>query len=277
MKLWLSLIMWLTAGAASAQVGIFDCNLPSGSKTFAFKSTNGMVEVIRPETEVKRLTVEEKSLTDEGKTVVVTKWPSTQEIISVASITPQKDSAGKITSLDFSTLTVSDGRTTNFRCSLNTSMQSVLDRGLNELIEQLSALPNPEDVIAAAVQPVKPEKKFDRGAFVKGIPLSVAKCWNVGSLSVDALRVSVTISFTVDSDLKPNVATIRLEGSKNGDSVAVKQAFDAARRAIIRCGVRGYSDGLVKKFGARNVLEPLQVTLTFNPEKMLIVLVEKGE
>ena len=277
MKLWLSLIMWLTAGAATAQVGIFDCNLPSGSKTFAFKSTNGMVEVIRPETDVKKLTVEEKSLTDEGKTVVVTKWPNTQKIISVASITPQKDSAGKITSLDFSTLTVSDGRTINFRCSLNTSMQLVLDRGLNELIEQLSALPNPEDVIAEAVRPIKSIKRFDKDGAAKGIAASIAKCWNIGSLSTDALRVSLVVSFTVDARLKPNVATIRLEVSENGNALAVQEAFDAARRAIIRCGARGYGDGLAEKFGALSAMEPLPIKIMFNAEKMRIVLVEKGE
>lgn len=274
MKLWLSLMVWLFANAAAAQVGIFDCSLPTGSKTFAFKSTNGMVEVIRPEIDEQRLTVEERSLTDEGKTVVVTKWPTSQKTISVASITPHEDRSGKIIKLDFETLTVENGKTVKFSCSINPRMQLALDEGLNKLIERLAELPNPEDVIAAAVQTTKPKKKFDKEAFLKGVPSSVAKCWNVGSLSADALRVSVTVSFTLDAELKPDPSSIRLESSSNGSAAAVKQAFDAARRAILRCGVGGFNEGLVKKFGSQSVMEPLQVSLTFNPEKVRIVPVE---
>jgi hypothetical protein len=94
--------------------------------------------------------------------------------------------------------------------------------------------------------------------------LAVASCWNTGSLSTEALRTTVIVAVSMTEDAKPMANTIRLVSSSGGGAAAARSAFDAARRAIIRCGVRGY--GLpVEKYDQWRDIE-----MTFNPEKMRI-------
>ncbi len=93
---------------------------------------------------------------------------------------------------------------------------------------------------------------------------SVSKCWNVGSLSSAALATTVVVAVTMTEDGKPVVSSIRLIGSSGGSDASASQAFAAARRAIIRCGGKGY--GLpVEKYGQWRDIE-----MTFNPERMRI-------
>jgi len=61
---------------------------------------------------------------------------------------------------------------------------------------------------------------------------------------------------------KPDVGTIRMLSSSGGSAQAANQAFEAARRAIIRCGARGYNLP-VEKFAQWRDIE-----MTFNPERM---------
>ncbi|MBZ0128020.1 MAG: energy transducer TonB, partial [Rhodobacteraceae bacterium] len=97
----------------------------------------------------------------------------------------------------------------------------------------------------------------------EGLRLAIQECWNVGSLSTDALKVTVVVGVSLDAEAKPLAASIRLISSE-GNIVAAEQAYEAARRAIIRCGVRGY--GLpVEKYDHWRDIE-----ITFNPEKMRI-------
>jgi hypothetical protein len=55
-----------------------------------------------------------------------------------------------------------------------------------------------------------------------------------------------------------------MESSSGGSSAAARQAFEAARRAIIRCGASGY-DLPAEKFGQWQTIE-----MTFNPERMRV-------
>ena len=72
----------------------------------------------------------------------------------------------------------------------------------------------------------------------------------------------VTVEMTQDG--KPMAETIKMLTSEGGSGDAVRQAFEAARRAIIRCGANGF--GLpVDKFDHWREIE-----MTFNPEKMRI-------
>lgn len=81
-----------------------------------------------------------------------------------------------------------------------------------------------------------PITREEKGAFILGI----RKCWNVGALGTDALRVTVVVSFQMNPDSTPNVGTIKLVSAVGGAGAAVDRAFEAARRAIIRCGAKGY-------------------------------------
>jgi hypothetical protein len=94
--------------------------------------------------------------------------------------------------------------------------------------------------------------------------VAVGNCWNVGSLSTDALQVTVTVGFSMEQDARPVSRSIRLVSSEGGSGDAVTRAFDAARRAVLRCGARGYNLP-VEKYDQWKEIE-----ITFNPERMRI-------
>ncbi|MDO5758014.1 MAG: energy transducer TonB [Rhodobacterales bacterium] len=94
--------------------------------------------------------------------------------------------------------------------------------------------------------------------------IAVQSCWNVGSLSSDALATTVTVAFEMTEDARPIDGTIRMISSSGGTAGSANQAYDAARRAIIRCGARGFALPVEKYASWRNV------ELVFNPENMRI-------
>lgn len=94
--------------------------------------------------------------------------------------------------------------------------------------------------------------------------VSVQRCWNVGALSSAALATTVVVAVTMEQDGTPDAGSIRLMSSTGGSDTATKQAFEAARRAIIRCGSSGF-DLPAEKYGHWRDIE-----MTFNPERMRI-------
>ncbi|TNF59642.1 MAG: energy transducer TonB, partial [Rhodobacteraceae bacterium] len=94
--------------------------------------------------------------------------------------------------------------------------------------------------------------------------VAVSSCWNVGSLSTEALGTTVVVTVTMTEDARPVNASIRMTGFSGGSEGAARQAFEAARRAIIRCGANGFALP-VEKFDQWREIE-----MTFNPESMRI-------
>jgi hypothetical protein len=94
--------------------------------------------------------------------------------------------------------------------------------------------------------------------------VAVSSCWNVGSLSSEALQTTVVVSVAMNKDGTPIAGSISMESSSGGATAAARQAYEAARRAIIRCGARGY-DLPAEKFGQWQNIE-----MTFNPERMRV-------
>ena len=92
--------------------------------------------------------------------------------------------------------------------------------------------------------------------------VSVSTCWNVGSLSSEALRTTVVVQVRMFETKKPDTGSIRMVSFSGGSEAAAKQAFEAARRAIIRCGSRGF-DLPSEKFEHWRDIE-----MTFNPTGM---------
>lgn len=70
--------------------------------------------------------------------------------------------------------------------------------------------------------------------------VAVQACWNVGALSMEALRTTVTVAVSVGQDGVPDAGSITMIASNGESDTATRQAFEAARRAIIRCGARGF-------------------------------------
>ncbi|UWQ23894.1 energy transducer TonB [Leisingera aquaemixtae] len=94
--------------------------------------------------------------------------------------------------------------------------------------------------------------------------VAVSQCWNVGSLSTDALKTTVVVAVSLAQDGKPDSGSIRMLSSTGGASSAAQQAFDAARRAIIRCGASGF------QLPAEKYAQWRDIEMTFNPERMRI-------
>ncbi len=94
--------------------------------------------------------------------------------------------------------------------------------------------------------------------------VAVSACWNVGSLSSEAIATTVVVAVSMEQNGTPRIETIRMLSSSGGSADAARQAFEAARRAIIRCGTRGY-DLPAEKYGHWRDIE-----MTFNPERMRV-------
>ncbi|MEO0771728.1 MAG: energy transducer TonB [Pseudomonadota bacterium] len=127
-----------------------------------------------------------------------------------------------------------------------------------------------EDAIAAALGGTDEQSQ----AAPSGPPLTsgekdalrvaVQQCWNVGSLSTDALNTVVTVSMSMSQDGRPDAGSIEMLSASGGSGAAASQAFEAARRAIIRCGANGFPLPVEKYDQWRNI------EITFNPENMRI-------
>ena len=92
--------------------------------------------------------------------------------------------------------------------------------------------------------------------------VAVKQCWNVGSLSTDALKVTVVVGVTMGEDGKP--VSVKQLSATGGSGAAVSKAYEAARRAVLRCGAKGF------KLPREKYDHWREIEMTFNPEKMRI-------
>lgn len=124
-----------------------------------------------------------------------------------------------------------------------------------------------DDAVAAALGQAGASQPAPSGPPLTGgeqeaLRLAVSQCWSVGSLSSAALATTVVVGVSMTPDGRPQTNSIRLVSWSGGDQSAAQQAFDAARRAIIRCGQQGYPLPTEKYEQWRDI------EMTFNPEKM---------
>lgn len=94
--------------------------------------------------------------------------------------------------------------------------------------------------------------------------VAVQQCWNVGSLSTAALATTVIVAVDMAPDGKPVTSSIRMISSEGGSSDAARQAYEAARRAIIRCGARGFD------LPSEKYAQWQEIEMVFNPERMRV-------
>lgn len=93
--------------------------------------------------------------------------------------------------------------------------------------------------------------------------IGVQRCWVVDAGSA-AGRTTVTVGMSMTEGGKVADGSLRLISSEGGDAAAAQSAFQAARRAILRCQKDGY-DLPIEKYAQWRDIE-----MTFNPEKMRI-------
>lgn len=94
-----------------------------------------------------------------------------------------------------------------------------------------------------------------------GLRVAVEACWvvDVGS---QAANVTVTVAMSLDQEGRVAPSSLRRVDAAGGDASAIEAAFQAARRAILRCQGDGY-DLPREKYDQWKDIE-----MTFNPEKM---------
>ena len=73
-----------------------------------------------------------------------------------------------------------------------------------------------------------------------GFRVAVEQCWNRGSLSTEASRTTVSVSFSMAPDGTVEKGSLKMIGHDGGSDAAAKQAYEAARRAILMCEKGGY-------------------------------------
>ena len=134
-------------------------------------------------------------------------------------------------------------------------------------VQEETQQPSTDDAVAAALAESEPEQPVRRGPPLtggerEGLRVAVSNCWNVGSLSTDALGTTVVVNVEMEQSGKPVTGSIRMVSFSGGSEAAARQAFEAARRAIIRCGARGFPLPVEKYDQWR------EIEMTFNPEGM---------
>jgi len=145
---------------------------------------------------------------------------------------------------------------------------------------EAEALPAPEedsiaDAVAAALSEAAAEPAGDSGTVenagppmtegeIARIRSAIEKKWNTGTLSLDASRTTVTVAFSVGLNRVPDAASIRMTTFEGGTETSARQAFEVARRAIIRGGADGFDVSTDKYEQWRNI------EMEFNPERMRI-------
>ena len=95
-----------------------------------------------------------------------------------------------------------------------------------------------------------------------GLRLAVQRCWNVPAGLRDANQLKVTLAAELAADGAVINASIRLIDPSPAPDARFQQAYEAGRRALIRCSP--YSDLPRDKFGQWRDIE-----VVFNPEGMV--------
>ena len=101
-------------------------------------------------------------------------------------------------------------------------------------------------------------------AEMQALSAQVAPCWNIGALDKEETKAVVTVEFALTQKGIPVRDSLRLIGAGKDTSATVLKAYDAAKRAIIRCGAEGY------KLPLEKYPQWQSIELTFNPERMFL-------
>lgn len=140
---------------------------------------------------------------------------------------------------------------------------------------QAATTPSPSrsDALMEALQQAQSGGSSEQAPTPSGPPLSqgerdslrlaVQDCWvvDVGS---QAANVTVTLSMQMDRNGHVVASSLRLLSFSGGSGAAVETAFQAARRAVLRCDqMKGGYDLPIEKYDRWKEIE-----MTFNPEMM---------
>ncbi len=188
---------------------------------------------------------QEATAPEEAATEIVTEAEEAPEVAPSASLRPR--ARPRVPTV---------GRNSNPPEENTETDADAINSALEEALGETQETAAPQDAVPAG----PPLSQGERDA----LRVAVQRCWNVGSLSSAALATTVIVGVSMERDGRPDVESIRLIGSEGGSDAAARQAFEAARRAIIRCGTNGF-DLPEEKYDRWQDIE-----MTFNPENMRI-------
>ncbi|MXQ08715.1 hypothetical protein GQ651_12735 [Alphaproteobacteria bacterium GH1-50] len=123
-----------------------------------------------------------------------------------------------------------------------------------------------DDAVRAALEggqaeePARPSGPPLTGGEREAFRVAVGGCWVVDPGARSA-GVVVTVAFELDQTGRVS-GDVRQVSATGGDAATQRAAFDAARRAILRCGARGFP------LPADKYDQWREVEMTFNPEGM---------
>lgn len=142
------------------------------------------------------------------------------------------------------------------------NLEPLCQRGPNSRLEQFGLLYLLEQTGFEADEAARTDE-FGTPLLTSGerdaLRAAVLSCWNVGALSDEAMNTTVTAFFQVQADGTVDAGSIEIREPRIGGSdEAISQSFEAARRALLRCG----ADGLGVPTG--------EYELTFSPESVRI-------
>lgn len=135
--------------------------------------------------------------------------------------------------------------------ALDAAIDSAVDDALADVLGEAAAAATP----AGPSGPPLTQGERD------GLRVAVQQCWNVGSLSTDALATTVVVLVKMARDGRPESVDLV---SSNGSGTATSRAFEAARRAVIRCGATGFP------LPADKYDQWREIEMTFDPTNMRI-------
>jgi hypothetical protein len=145
------------------------------------------------------------------------------------------------------------------------SAENIGDAEANAMADALSEAASSEEKSESAVNPQTdiPSTATLTASEMDQMRLSVNSCWNVGSLSSAAQRVKLRLQVGMNKDGTPIGSSIQLTCYNGGDESAALQAFEAAKRAIVR-GVRGCGGQPGYKFDPLKFKQWSTLTLSFD-------------
>ena len=148
--------------------------------------------------------------------------------------------------------------------------QPVDDQATEDLINDLLGEPSEEPVVETAAESGGqdlPQGPPMSGGEKDSVRSAINRCWSVGSLSTAATRVRLVLRVEMSPDGRP--LSVEMSEFTNGDEAAANQAFQYAKRAVMR-SVDGCAGGAgltldPAKYGEWNVMN-----LTFDASGVLL-------
>ncbi|MFA5582479.1 MAG: energy transducer TonB, partial [Paracoccaceae bacterium] len=131
---------------------------------------------------------------------------------------------------------------------------SAADNAAADILAALSEQAAPATPAAPAGPPLSAGER-------ESLRVAVQQCWNV-DIGAEWANVIVTVAMSMNPDGTVQANSLRMISAEGGSAGAAEQAFQAARRAILRCQQSGYSLPADKYAHWQNI------EMTFNPERM---------